>query len=64
MVCQVTPCAVQLAAGDAHFCARMNDGTVRCWGDDKAGALGRGDPQDAGGAGDASPPAIGARQSR
>lgn len=30
---------VQLAAGYLHTCARMDDGTVRCWGDDSAGQL-------------------------
>lgn len=30
---------VQLAAGFLHTCARMSDGTVRCWGDDSAGQL-------------------------
>ncbi len=32
-----TPCAVQLVAGENHFCARMNDGTARCWGDVRPG---------------------------
>jgi hypothetical protein len=31
---------VQLAAGGHHACARMEDGTVRCWGDDSSGQLG------------------------
>lgn len=34
------PCATELVAGSNHFCARMSDGTVRCWGDDEYGALG------------------------
>jgi hypothetical protein len=38
------PCVVQLVAGGNHFCARLEDGTVRCWGDDAFGALGGGDP--------------------
>lgn len=53
-------CAVQLVAGHAHFCARMSDGTVRCWGDDALGQLGSATPpspdagpRDAGDAGDA-----------
>ncbi len=33
-------CAVQLVAGRSHFCARMSDGSVRCWGDDELGQLG------------------------
>lgn len=33
-------CAVQLVAGRNHFCARMSDGTVRCWGDPRFGATG------------------------
>lgn len=37
-------CATQIVAGRDHFCARMNDGTVRCWGDDEYGALGAGEP--------------------
>ena len=58
VACEVSPCAVELAAGEAHFCARMSDGTVRCWGDDTAGALGRGDPSDeAETGGDAGAPA-------
>ncbi|MBS2015220.1 MAG: hypothetical protein JST00_20190 [Deltaproteobacteria bacterium] len=50
--CSVTPCAVEIVAGDAHFCARLSNGTVSCWGSDLRGALGRGAP-DAGDAGDA-----------
>lgn len=52
VICTANPCAVQLAAGEFHVCARMSDGTARCWGDDSKGALGGGDPSDAG-AGDA-----------
>ena len=51
------PCVTELAAGEEHLCARLRDGTVRCWGDDTSGALGRGTgPTDAGdaGAGDAA----------
>jgi len=33
-------CAVQLVAGRNHFCARMSDGTVRCWGEKRFGATG------------------------
>jgi alpha-tubulin suppressor-like RCC1 family protein len=46
------PCAVQLVAGENHFCARMSDGTARCWGDNAKGSLGTTDagtaPADAG----------------
>jgi alpha-tubulin suppressor-like RCC1 family protein len=34
--------AVQIAAGGAHTCARIEDGTVECWGDDQSGQLGDG----------------------
>jgi alpha-tubulin suppressor-like RCC1 family protein len=37
-------CAVQLVAGRNHFCARMSDGTVRCWGQDRFGAVGEAPP--------------------
>jgi alpha-tubulin suppressor-like RCC1 family protein len=30
--CNVTPCVVQVSAGGAHTCVRIDDGTVRCWG--------------------------------
>ena len=33
----------QLAVGRAHACARMSDGTVMCWGDNRSGQLGLGD---------------------
>ncbi len=42
--CTGSPCAVELVAGMRHFCARMNDGTLRCWGDNAKGALGVVDP--------------------
>jgi alpha-tubulin suppressor-like RCC1 family protein len=32
--------AAQIAAGDAHTCARMEDGAVECWGSDEGCALG------------------------
>ncbi|MBX3217099.1 MAG: hypothetical protein KF850_34015 [Labilithrix sp.] len=49
VVCAVTPCAVELAAGANHVCARMAEGDVRCWGDDTFGAIGNGStPADAG----------------
>lgn len=34
--------AMELAAGAHHVCARMADGTVRCWGDNTSGQLGDG----------------------
>ena len=34
--------AVELAAGDAHQCAILNDGTVKCWGYNGYGQLGLG----------------------
>jgi alpha-tubulin suppressor-like RCC1 family protein len=40
VVCDAGPCATRLAAGDRHVCALMNDGTVRCWGDNTKGAVG------------------------
>lgn len=48
VVCEASPCATQLVAGGDHFCARMSDGTVRCWGSDAFGALGT-MPEDPGG---------------
>jgi alpha-tubulin suppressor-like RCC1 family protein len=42
IVCAVTPCAVEIAAGASSACVRLNDGTVRCWGSNAAGELGRG----------------------
>jgi Regulator of chromosome condensation (RCC1) repeat len=44
VTCAGTPCAVQLVAGESHFCARMSDGTVRCWGKNGSGELGAPDP--------------------
>ena len=44
-----TPCAMELVAGGKHFCARMSDGTVRCWGSDDFGALGAGRASGGGG---------------
>jgi len=35
--------AVQLAAGDAHTCARLDNGQVKCWGLNALGELGLGD---------------------
>lgn len=43
VTCSGANCVTQLVAGDHHFCARFDDGTVECWGGDDYGALGRGD---------------------
>jgi alpha-tubulin suppressor-like RCC1 family protein len=32
--------AVEISAGDSHTCARLADGTLRCWGDGGSGRLG------------------------
>ena len=37
----------QFDCGDFHSCARMEDGTARCWGRDSEGQLGDGDGSDA-----------------
>lgn len=63
VVCDASVCATQIVAGGHHFCARISDGTVRCWGDDAKGQRGV-VPADAGAdakvdggdAGDASSP--------
>ena len=43
VTCATTPCAVEIAAGLDSACVRLSDGTVRCWGSNAAGELGRGD---------------------
>lgn len=40
VVCETTPCATQIAAGLNHICARMSDGTAKCWGRNHLGQLG------------------------
>jgi alpha-tubulin suppressor-like RCC1 family protein len=49
LVCKPTPVqvvgitnAVEVSSGYTHSCARKNDGTVWCWGDNNDGALGDG----------------------
>jgi hypothetical protein len=37
--------ALQVAAGNAQTCARLDDGSVKCWGSNFAGELGLGDTQ-------------------
>ena len=61
VTCTANPCAVELVAGERHYCARMNDGTVRCWGDDFWGQLGRGEADETSSDGDAGaiPPVVG-----
>ncbi len=39
--CTAKPCVTQIAAGYLFECARLSDGTVRCWGWNGEGALGR-----------------------
>ncbi len=53
VVCDASPCATQLVAGEAHFCARMSDSTVRCWGSTESGATGNASPDAGKAAGDA-----------
>lgn len=59
VTCTVPACATQLVAGGDHFCARMNDGTVRCWGSDAFGALGGSSADPSADAGDAGVVAVG-----
>lgn len=54
VTCDVAPCPVEIVAGQTRFCVLMSDQTVRCWGDDTQGALGR-DPGDGGDAGAIAP---------
>lgn len=40
--------ALQITAGRAFTCARLDDGTVKCWGHNSTGQLGQGDTQNRG----------------
>jgi alpha-tubulin suppressor-like RCC1 family protein len=40
--------AVEITAGEAHTCALLDNGTVRCWGYGEEGRLGYGNTQDVG----------------
>jgi alpha-tubulin suppressor-like RCC1 family protein len=40
--------ALQLTAGGVHTCARLDDGSVKCWGLNDSGQLGLGDTQNRG----------------
>lgn len=42
--------ALEIATGTSHSCARLDDGSVRCWGGNPQGQLGLGDIQDRGAA--------------
>lgn len=39
VVCAGTPCVKDLVAGDRHFCALLEGGTVECWGRDTYAGL-------------------------
>jgi alpha-tubulin suppressor-like RCC1 family protein len=40
-----TACVAFVVAGDTHTCARLADGSLTCWGDNRFGQLGTGDTQ-------------------
>jgi len=41
VACDASPCAKAIASGVHHHCALLDDGTVRCWGLNDRGQLGR-----------------------
>lgn len=43
--------ALQIAAGQSHSCAILDDGTIKCWGANASGQLGLGDTQTRGDSG-------------
>ncbi|MFV8750682.1 RCC1 domain-containing protein [Nannocystaceae bacterium ST9] len=45
---QMNGSAVQVAAGGSHTCALLDDGKVRCWGDNSVGQLGLGNTMNIG----------------
>jgi alpha-tubulin suppressor-like RCC1 family protein len=47
-LCLQTPCITQIASGGYHSCARVTDGSVRCWGRNNVGQLGVGILSDGG----------------
>ncbi|MGH2919805.1 MAG: RCC1 domain-containing protein, partial [Solirubrobacteraceae bacterium] len=51
--------ATAISAGDAHTCAVLDDGTVRCWGYAAAGQLGYGDTTDVDDPGSVGPVELG-----
>ncbi len=40
------PAAAQISVGEGYACARLTDGSLRCWGDNAFGELGQGAPSD------------------
>ena len=40
--------ALQVTAGGSNTCARLDDGSVKCWGGNEFGQLGLGNTQDRG----------------
>lgn len=57
VACDGSPCAVEIATANDSACVRLDDGTVRCWGGNLTGDLGRG--PDAGAFASKPAPAVG-----